>query len=149
MEWKLSQQLCFLLYANARHIIKSYKPFLDPYGLTYTQYITMIALWENDHQLVGELGHKLSLDSGTLTPLLKKLEKDGRINRIRDIEDERKVVIELTEQGKKLSEQMKHVPYDHFKCVNLPEEDVMHLFRILSKLYKDEEDCHVEEETNE
>ncbi|TNF09112.1 MAG: MarR family transcriptional regulator [Bacillota bacterium] len=149
MEWKLSDQLCFLLYANARHIIKSYKPFLDPYGLTYTQYITMIALWENDHQLVGELGDKLSLDSGTLTPLLKKLEKDGRIKRIRDVNDERRVMIELTDAGLKLSEAMKHVPYDLFKCVNLPEEDVMHLFRILSKLYKTEENCHVEEENHE
>jgi DNA-binding MarR family transcriptional regulator len=148
MEWKLSEQLCFLLYANARHIIKSYKPLLDPYGLTYTQYITMIALFEKSPQLVGELGQKLSLDSGTLTPLLKKLEKDGRINRTRDASDERKVMIELTEHGKKLSNDMKHVPYDLFKCVNLPEEDVMHLYRILSKLYQDEEACNAGDEKN-
>ncbi|MDX9691401.1 MAG: MarR family transcriptional regulator [Acholeplasmataceae bacterium] len=145
MEWKLSQQLCFLLYANARHIMKAYKPFLDPYGLTYTQYITMISLWENDHQLVGELGTKLSLDSGTLTPLLKKLEKDGRIIRIRDVEDERKVIIHLTDEGKILSQKMKHVPYDVFKCVNLPEEEVQQLFVILSKLYQQDQACEVEE----
>jgi DNA-binding MarR family transcriptional regulator len=102
MEWKLDQQLCFLLYANSRNIIKMYKDILDPFGLTYTQYITMITLWEQDHQTVGDLGNHLSLDSGTLTPLLKKLEKDGRIIRTRDQNDERKVVVILTEEGKKL-----------------------------------------------
>jgi len=146
MEWKLSHQLCFLLYANSRHIIKAYKPFLDPYQLTYTQYITMIALWEKDEQLVGELGQKLSLDTGTLTPLLKKLEKDGKIIRTRDHEDERKVIIKLTQEGKQLSEKMKHVPYDLFKCVNLPEEDVYQLFNILTKLYQQETSCEVKDE---
>jgi len=146
MEWKLSHQLCFLLYANSRHIIKAYKPFLDPYQLTYTQYITMIALWEKDEQLVGELGQKLSLDTGTLTPLLKKLEKDGKIIRTRDHEDERKVNIKLTEEGKQLSEKMKHVPYDLFKCVNLPEDEAYQLFHLLTKLYQQESACEVQDE---
>ena len=74
--WQLQEQLCFLLYASSRNTIKAYKEILDPFGLTYTQYITLVALWEGDNQLVSELGKRLDLDSGTLTPVLKRLEKD-------------------------------------------------------------------------
>jgi len=143
MEWKLDQQLCFLLYANSRNIIKMYKEILDPYGLTYTQYITMITLWEKDHQTVSDLGNHLSLDSGTLTPLLKKLEKDGRIIRNRDQNDERKVIVSLTEEGKKLSIDAKKIPYELAKCVDMPESDSYALFNLLTKLHKQNKTCHV------
>lgn len=143
MEWKLDQQLCFLLYANSRNIIKMYKEILDPYGLTYTQYITMITLWENDHQTVSDLGNHLSLDSGTLTPLLKKLEKDGRIIRNRDQNDERKVVVSLTEEGKKLSIDAKKIPYELVKCVDMPESDLYNLFNLLTKLHKQNKTCQM------
>ncbi|HBG33514.1 MAG: hypothetical protein A2084_01920 [Tenericutes bacterium GWC2_39_45] len=141
MKWKLEHQLCFLLYANSRNVIKTYKKILDPLNLTYTQYITMIALWEKDHQLVSELGDRLSLDSGTLTPLLKKLEHDGRIKRTRDKIDERKVWIDLTDAGIALSEQAKTVPLELIKCVNLPKEDGMQLFTLLTKLHQTSMTC--------
>jgi MarR family transcriptional regulator, organic hydroperoxide resistance regulator len=136
MSWKIEEQLCFLLYANSRNVIKLYKKLLDPIGLTYTQYITMIALWEKDHQTVSELGGKLSLDSGTLTPLLKKLETDQRIKRHRDPEDERRVWIDLTDSGKKLSETAKKIPFELYQCVDLPESEAKVLFNVLSKLHE-------------
>ncbi|MBU1142183.1 MAG: MarR family transcriptional regulator [Firmicutes bacterium] len=141
MEWKLNDQLCFLLYANSRNVIKLYKELLDPLGLTYTQYITMIALWEEDHQMVSDLGQRLSLDSGTLTPLLKKLEHDGRIKRTRDSKDERKVWIDLTEEGKKLSFDAKHVPFELFKCVDLEMQEAIKLHEILTKLNNKNKTC--------
>ncbi|MDO9628936.1 MAG: MarR family transcriptional regulator [Acholeplasmataceae bacterium] len=141
MEWKLNDQLCFLLYANSRNVIKLYKELLNPLGLTYTQYITMIALWEEDHQMVSDLGTRLSLDSGTLTPLLKKLEQEGRIKRTRDLKDERKVWIDLTQAGKKLSDEAKHVPFELFKCVDLDIEDAKKLYEILSKLHNKNNSC--------
>jgi len=101
----------------------------------------MIALWEKDHQLVSELGDRLSLDSGTLTPLLKKLEHDGRIKRTRDKIDERKVWIDLTDAGIALSEQAKTVPLELIKCVNLPKEDGMQLFTLLTKLHQTSMTC--------
>jgi DNA-binding MarR family transcriptional regulator len=97
---KLSSQLCFPIYAASRIVMKLYKPFLDPFGLTYTQYITLLALWEEDGISVKALGEKLFLDSGTLTPLLKKLESQGLLERVRNMADERSVVISLTDRGK-------------------------------------------------
>lgn len=141
MEWKLGEQLCFLLYANSRHVIKLYKDLLDPLNLTYTQYITMIALWEEDHQTVSTLGEKLALDSGTLTPLLKKLEQDGKITRTRDQKDERRVWIDLTDAGKKLSKEAERVPQELVKCVDLPYSDAMKLFEILTKLHASQKSC--------
>lgn len=144
MTWKLNDQLCFLLYSSSRQVIKHYKPFLDPLGLTYTQYVTMIALWEEDHQTVSDLGQKLSLDSGTLTPLLKKLELDGRIKRTRDDLDERKVWIDLTEQGKRLALEAKHVPYDVFQSFSVDEDDAKQLYTILHKMTQEslEDESH-------
>jgi len=136
--WKLNDQLCFLLYSSSRQVIKHYKPFLDPLGLTYTQYVTMIALWEEDHQTVSDLGHRLSLDSGTLTPLLKKLESDGRIKRTRDEKDERKVWIDLTDDGKKLAHDAKHVPHHVFQSFSVDEEDAKQLYTILNKINVEE-----------
>ena len=101
---KLDNQLCFALYACSREITKLYKPFLDKLGLTYTQYISLLVLWEKDNITVKDLGKKLHLDSGTLTPLLKKLEIMNLVKRIRDTVDERNVYVSLTTQGIALKE---------------------------------------------
>ncbi|MFC5531672.1 MarR family winged helix-turn-helix transcriptional regulator [Cohnella yongneupensis] len=110
----LDNQLCFAVYALSREITKRYQPHLKQLGLTYTQYITMLALWERDQVTVKQLGERLFLDSGTLTPLLKKLEAMGHLVRTRDKNDERSVVIALTEQGKKLRDQAWDVPQRMF-----------------------------------
>lgn len=134
MNWKLNDQICFLLYSSSRDVIKHYKNLLDPLNLTYTQYVTMIALWEEDHQTVSDLGKKLSLDSGTLTPLLKKLEADGRIIRTRDIDDERKVWIDLTDEGLKLAKQAEHIPYTMYQSLDVNDEDAKKLYDVLTKI---------------
>ncbi|MFD0959849.1 MarR family winged helix-turn-helix transcriptional regulator [Paenibacillus chungangensis] len=108
---QLDRQLCFAIYACSREITKLYRPLLQDLGLTYTQYVTMLALWEEDGVTVNTLGHKLYLDSGTLTPLLKKLEAAGWIVRTRDIQDERSVVITLTESGRALREKAVSIPH--------------------------------------
>lgn len=108
---QLDRQLCFAIYACSREITKLYRPLLQDLGLTYTQYVTMLALWEEDNVSVNALGHKLYLDSGTLTPLLKKLETAGWIVRTRDKQDERSVVITLTESGTALREKAVAIPY--------------------------------------
>jgi DNA-binding MarR family transcriptional regulator len=107
---KLDNQLCFAVYACAREFTKLYHPILKDIGLTYTQYVTMLALWEQDQVTVKHLGHRLYLDSGTLTPLLKKLEAMGLITRARDKQDERSVIIDLTERGKQLKEKALNIP---------------------------------------
>lgn len=107
---RLDNQLCFAVYALSREITKRYQPHLKKLGLTYTQYITMLVLWEQDGLTVKQLGARLLLDSGTLTPLLKKLEAMGHLVRSRDRNDERSVVISLTEQGRRLKEDAFDVP---------------------------------------
>ena len=97
---KLENHLCFPLYAAAKEVVRKYKPYLDELDLTYTQYITMMVLWENESMNVKELGSKLYLDSGTLTPLLKKLESKGYITRKRSTTDERNIIISITSLGK-------------------------------------------------
>jgi MarR family transcriptional regulator, organic hydroperoxide resistance regulator len=99
---KLDNQLCFALYACSKEITRLYKPLLEDLDITYTQYITLLVLWEKDNITVKELGERLYLDSGTLTPLLKKLESTGHITRNRDLKDERNVYIKLTEKGRSL-----------------------------------------------
>ena len=106
----LDKQLCFALYSASLAMTKVYKPLLAPLGLTYPQYLVMLALWEEDGQGVGELGGRLALDSGTLTPLLKRLEAQGRISRERDTGDERRVIIRLTADGRKLKVAARAVP---------------------------------------
>lgn len=96
---KLDNQLCFAVYVASKEIIKQYKPFLDPLGLTYTQYITLLALWEKSDISVKELGQRLFLDSGTLTPLLKKLEAMNLIERVRSSDDERLIIVSLTKRA--------------------------------------------------
>lgn len=124
-EWmKLDNQLCFAFYTCSREIMKLYRPLLSQFGLTYTQYITLLSLWERDGVTVKELGAKLFLDSGTLTPLLKKLENAGLITRTRDKADERNVIIELTDRGRALQEQAAEVPLKLYADTKVTREDI-------------------------
>lgn len=131
---KLENQLCFSLYAASREVIKLYKPVLDKHGLTYTQYVTMLVLWEGKRLTVKEIGQKLHLDSGTLTPLLKKLESMALIHRYRDPNDDRVVVVELTEAGLQLKEQMSDVPKRVFCQVGGTYEELLSLKQLLDQL---------------
>ncbi|MGL5259828.1 MAG: MarR family winged helix-turn-helix transcriptional regulator [Lachnospiraceae bacterium] len=131
---KLENQLCFPLYVCSKEIIKKYKPFLDELDLTYTQYIALMVLWEQREINVKTLGEYLFLDSGTLTPVLKKLETKGYITRIRAKEDERILIIQITESGMKLRENALKVPQKVAKCVNLNEEDAKILYKLLHKM---------------
>ena len=131
---KLENQLCFPLYASAKEVVRLYKPFLDEIGLTYTQYIAMLALWERDGLSVKELGEQLYLDSGTLTPLLKKMESQGLVRRSRNARDERSVTITLSEQGKALRERAVSIPERLGECLPLTAEEAKTLFRLLYKV---------------
>ena len=124
---KISNQLCFLLYEVAKEIVKKYKPYLDEMDLTYTQYIAMLVLWENKSMGVKELGRHLYLDSGTLTPLLKKLENKGYITRERSKEDERNLIISITKEGEALKDKAVTVPAKVGKCVCMDAEDAIKL----------------------
>ena len=132
----LDHQLCFPLYACARETIKLYKPFLDELDLTYTQYITMMVLWERESVSVKELGEALYLDSGTLTPLLKKMEAKGLLTRRRSTEDERSLIVTLTDKGRDLRERALEVPAKMSRCVVLSREESLELHRLLYKLLK-------------
>ena len=131
---KLSKQLCFPLYACSREMIKLYKPFLDELGLTYTQYITLMVLWEHKAMTVKALGQELYLDSGTLTPLLKKLEEKGLVTRRRSDLDERNLIVTITEQGESMRDRALHIPEEMTKCITLPREDIRELYRMLHQL---------------
>lgn len=131
---KLKNQLCFPLYAGSRETIKLYKPHLDKLDLTYTQYITMLVLWEHPQMTVKELGTILYLDSGTLTPLLKKLEEKGLVDRRRSTADERNLIVSITEAGAAMKEQAAHIPIEMEKCVNLSMEERKVLYKLLYKL---------------
>lgn len=128
---KLDNQLCFPLYAAARKITGAYTPYLKPLGLTYTQYITFMVLWEKDGLPVGEISRRLRLDSGTVTPLLKKMEKAGYITRQRSREDERRVTIHLTDAGRAVKDKVRDVPLKVGSCVNLSREEAAELYRLL------------------
>ena len=131
---KLGVQLCFPLYACAKETVRLYKPYLDELGLTYTQYITMLVLWEKEKLTVKELGKRLYLDSGTLTPLLKKLEAKGLLKRERSKEDERNLFITLTEEGIAMKDRALPIPYEMVKCVALDDEEKVVLYKLLYKL---------------
>lgn len=133
---KLENQLCFPLYACSKEIIKKYKPYLDPLGITYTQYIALMVLWEEDNVTVKELGKKLYLDSGTLTPLFKKMESQKLVVRQRSANDERNVYIRLTEKGKNLRDKALDIPERIGSCIDLPMEEIMQLQKSLQKLLK-------------
>lgn len=131
---RLSNQLCFPLYAASREVIKQYRPFLDALDLTYTQYIAMMVLWEENTVSVKELGKKLFLDSGTLTPVLKSLEAKGYIRRSRCAEDERVLVAELTQAGEALRDSAKAVPESVASCMKLEPQEAALLYRLLYKI---------------
>jgi len=131
---KLDNQLCFPLYVCSKEIIKKYKPFLDELDLTYTQYITMMVIWDKKEIKVKELGESLFLDSGTLTPLLKKLESKGFIKRNRASDDERNLIVSITELGMNLKQKAKDIPSKIGKCINLNEEEALKLYILLYKI---------------
>ena len=135
---KLANQLCFPLYAAARHVTGLYTPVLRPLGLTYTQYIVFLVLWEKDGLTVGEISEKLLLDNGTLSPLLKKMEQAGYVRRERSREDERVVVITLTEAGRALREKAKDVPAKVAGCIDLPPEKAQALYGLLYELLENQ-----------
>ena len=131
---KLENQLCFPLYACAREVVKKYKPFLDDIDLTYTQYVTMMVLWEKPVVTSKEIGEKLHLDSGTLTPVIKKLAEKGLVTRSRSTEDERNLVVTLTDGGRALRQRALSIPGQVGQCICLAPEDAQALYRILYQL---------------
>ena len=131
---KLGRQLCFPLYAAAKEVVNRYAPLLDGIGLTYTQYIAMLVLWERGSVGVKELGECLYLDSGTLTPLLKRLEGKGLVRRARSSEDERAVIVTLTEAGVRLKERAAEIPEKMRECMPPSAEEARTLYALLYKL---------------
>lgn len=131
---KLENQICFPLYAAAREIVKQYKPLLDPLDLTYTQYIVMMVLWEQKSLTTKELGHRLFLDSGTLTPLLKKMEAKGLLTRKRSVQDERNLDVTITEKGEQLKEKAITIPMQMADCSKLESEEALMLYKTLYKI---------------
>lgn len=131
---RLDNQLCFPLYACAREVVKLYKPALDELGLTYTQYIAMMVLWETPCITSKQMGERLYLDSGTLTPVLKRLEEKGWITRKRSPEDARDLLVELTAEGQALRERALSVPPQIGACIRLEPEEAFTLYSLLYKL---------------
>ena len=131
---KLENQLCFPLYACSKEVVKKYRPFLDAINLTYTQYIAMMVFWEHNIHSVKELGEKLYLDSGTLTPVLKSLEAKGFVKRYRSSADERVLLVELTEEGAALKAKAAHIPAIIADAVNLSAEEVTQLQTLMAKI---------------
>lgn len=124
---RLDRQICFPLYAAANAMIRLYRPLLDELGLTYPQYLVMLVLWERDRRSVGELGAALFLDSGTLTPLLKRLQAAGLVTRERDVEDERRVFVALTAAGRRLRARARCVPETLLGRIGIPAQDLIAL----------------------
>ena len=133
---KLENQLCFPLYACAKEIVRRYTPLLEPLGLTYTQYIAMMVMWEHKSISVRDMGKLLFLDSGTLTPMLKKMEKAGWISRRRSSHDERMVIISITGMGEELQEKAAQVPLKMAGCLTLENDEAMQLYALLNKMMK-------------
>ncbi len=131
---KLENQLCFPLYACSKEVVRIYKPFLDKLDLTYTQYLTMMVMWEHKEINSKLLGKYLYLDSGTLTPLLKKLESKGYITRTRAQDDERNLVVRLTLEGEKLKNDAIKVPEELGRSLQMDKDDVENLYALLYKV---------------
>lgn len=127
----LQDMLCFPLYAASRKVINLYTPLLKPFGVTYTQYLVLIVLWEQDGQTIGDLCRKLYLDSGTVTPMIKKMEKDGLVARHRCEEDERSVRVSLTDKGKELEEKLLEVPGQVAVQLTITPEEAAQMYRSL------------------
>ena len=130
---RLDNQLCFPLYACAKEVVRQYRKPLESLNLTYTQYLVMMVLWEKGGMTEGELGRIVRLDSGTLAPLLKRLEKQGLLRRSRLDQNERKLLLTLTEAGEALKEKAVLVPEAMRGCIGLPEEELQQLKRLLDK----------------
>ena len=131
---KLDNQICFPMYVASKEIVRQYIPLLKELDLTYTQYITLLALWENDHITVKELGSRLYLDSGTLTPLLNKLENKGYIIKNKSDKDGRELVVCVTHEGYLLKEKALSIPQSIAKCVHLEREEAIEFYRLLHKV---------------
>ena len=131
---KLCNQLCFPLYAASKEVVRRYTPLLEELGLTYTQYIAMMVLWEKEEASAKELGDRLYLDSGTLTPVLKSLEAKGYLVRCRKATDERVLMCKLTDKGRDLREKAIDVPHKIASCVCLTQEEAAELYRLLYKV---------------
>lgn len=133
-ELKIENQLCFPLYACSKEVVRQYRKPLEELNLTYTQYIVMLLLWEYGDMSEGQLGEKIHLESGTLAPLLKRLEKSGYIKRTRPENNERMLIITLTEEGMALKERARCVPEKVRCCIPLPDEDLVALASLLNKV---------------
>ena len=131
---KLENQLCFPLYACAKEVVRRYTPLLEPLGLTYTQYIAMMVMWEHKSISVKDMGKLLFLDSGTLTPMLKKMEKAGLIQRKRSEHDERMVIVTITDKGEELHDKAAEIPSKMAGCITLNNDEAMHLYTLLHKM---------------
>ena len=138
---KLENQICFPLYACSKEVVKRYRPYLDAINLTYTQYIAMMVFWEHKIHSVKELGEKLYLDSGTLTPVLKSLEAKGYVKRYRSAADERVLLVELTEEGAALKDSALEVPELISGSINLTADEACQLHGLLSKILTGLEEC--------
>ncbi|MCR5034523.1 MAG: MarR family transcriptional regulator [Clostridia bacterium] len=131
---RLDNQLCFPLYSAARNVTNLYTPLLKPLGLTYTQYLVLLVLWEKDGIPVGEICERLMLDNGTVSPLLKKMEQAGYVTRSRSADDDRVVVVELTKSGRDLQNKAKDIPAEVGCCINLSPEKAQTLYKLLYEL---------------
>ncbi|WP_094570367.1 MarR family winged helix-turn-helix transcriptional regulator [Mucilaginibacter xinganensis] len=131
---RLEKQICFPAYAFSRNLTNLYRPLLAELDITYPQYLVLMILWEHEQQTVNQLGEKLYLDTGTLTPLLKRLEQKGMVNRTRSKEDERVVVISLTTSGVQLKERAEHIPVELVKCLDISIEELLQLKGLLNKI---------------
>lgn len=131
---KLENQLCFPLYVAAKEVVRQYKPFLDEIDLTYTQYITMMVMWEEKEVFVKDLGSRLYLDSGTLSPVITSLEKKGFVTRKRSDKDKRDVGVSITKKGMELRDKAVTIPGRIASCLPLEEKDIKDLYRILNTL---------------
>ena len=133
---KLENQLCFPLYACAKEVVRRYTPLLEPLGLTYTQYIAMMVMWEHKSISIKDMGKLLYLDSGTLTPMLKKMESAGLICRKRSEDDERIVMVSITERGEEQHNKAAEIPSKMAGCLTLESDEAMQLYMLLHKLMK-------------
>ena len=133
---RIENQLCFPLYAASREVIKHYTPYLQKIDLTYTQYVAMMVLWADKKTTVKDMGEKLYLDSGTLTPLLKSLENKGLLTRSRSKDDERVLIVEITDKGEALKDKAIEIPKAMMGCIQLTEDEATTLYKLLYKLLK-------------
>ena len=136
---KLKNQICFPLYAAARRVVSMYTPYLKPLGLTYTQYITFMVLWEKDGLSVSEICSRLQLDSGTVTPLLKKMEAEGWVERKRSADDERRVEVYLTSAGRAMKKKVAQVPLKVGSCFHMESAHAQQLYELLYEILGTEE----------